>query len=612
MPDTRISALAELLSPGANDELVIVDKADLTMAASGTDKRIKASNFVPGALGYTPINKGGDTGIGLLKFGTGDLIDYLATPMDGKQIRVAQGTAAAPITSGDGPTVKIVRIEQITESTMPSGVGANNQGNAALYVHSRGTASSEAQTTALWASAESQSTQTTHNDDASALNVQARIYGSGTGIAMSYFEGRRDTATGRVSTLQLGVRNFTAVDGTYNPGGVSDTGAIWIFGNQTLGATKNGCAIQLANPFNVPFEVGIANLSQNGGGCLNAFIRDDGSNTTSIDIRGTHTTAISTTTGAGDIQFGAVPPSGFPRLFARKDYTATQASGNQHTAYVYAQAKGAWDTGHMLYNFLSQVQEPGVTANKPVSGAVNNGSGLIRLTVTGHGYATGDRIIVDSVGGVTAANGSWIVTVINTNTLDLQGSTFSGTYTSGGITTNRPGYSAYLALVAPIVARGGLTGANLHADDVNGFFASNNGTAIASDAFYVANSPTVSGSAWATCFTADANALYGIRLNGTYVNAGIDLSLSTQTGPAIKLGNGHNIQLGTGAGTKMGTASNEKWALWGKTPVVQPPAYTVTNLTADRTLDANFTTIDELADILGTLIQDIQSWGGVG
>lgn len=54
-----------------------------------------------------------------------------------------------------------------------------------------------------------------------------------------------------------------------------------------------------------------------------------------------------------------------------------------------------------------------------------------------------------------------------------------------------------------------------------------------------------------------------------------------------------------------------KFGLFGVTPVVQPPAYTPTNVTPDRSFDADATTLDEIADVLGTLIADIQSLGGV-
>ncbi len=67
-----------------------------------------------------------------------------------------------------------------------------------------------------------------------------------------------------------------------------------------------------------------------------------------------------------------------------------------------------------------------------VTGAVNNGGGLIRLTVTAHAYESGDKVHIEHVGGVPNATGEWIITVIDANHFDLTGSTFSGTYTSGG------------------------------------------------------------------------------------------------------------------------------------------------------------------------------------
>ena len=40
--------------------------------------------------------------------------------------------------------------------------------------------------------------------------------------------------------------------------------------------------------------------------------------------------------------------------------------------------------------------------------------------------------------------------------------------------------------------------------------------------------------------------------------------------------------------------------------------YTVTNVTADRTLDADSTSTAELADVLGTLINDLRDRGVLG
>jgi surface protein len=78
-------------------------------------------------------------------------------------------------------------------------------------------------------------------------------------------------------------------------------------------------------------------------------------------------------------------------------------------------------------------------ATVTVTNAANNGSGLIRITTgVAHERTTGDKIFISGVTGTTEANGGWIVTVINATTIDLQESTFTNTYVSGG--TVRTGY----------------------------------------------------------------------------------------------------------------------------------------------------------------------------
>jgi hypothetical protein len=51
---------------------------------------------------------------------------------------------------------------------------------------------------------------------------------------------------------------------------------------------------------------------------------------------------------------------------------------------------------------------------------------------------TGQKVIVGEVGGVTNANGSFFITVINFSQIDLQNSAFSGAYTGGGYVINDP------------------------------------------------------------------------------------------------------------------------------------------------------------------------------
>ena len=72
-----------------------------------------------------------------------------------------------------------------------------------------------------------------------------------------------------------------------------------------------------------------------------------------------------------------------------------------------------------------------------VSGAVNNGSGAIRLTIAG--LSAGgvnltnlSNVQVFNVLGTTEANGTWPFTIIDGTHIDLVGSTFLNAYISGG------------------------------------------------------------------------------------------------------------------------------------------------------------------------------------
>lgn len=71
-----------------------------------------------------------------------------------------------------------------------------------------------------------------------------------------------------------------------------------------------------------------------------------------------------------------------------------------------------------------------------VTGAANNGSGLIRLAMTSTtGLYTGNTMTVAAVAGTTEANGTWVITVIDGTHVDLQASAFVHAYVSGGTTS---------------------------------------------------------------------------------------------------------------------------------------------------------------------------------
>ena len=101
-----------------------------------------------------------------------------------------------------------------------------------------------------------------------------------------------------------------------------------------------------------------------------------------------------------------------------------------------------------------------------------------------------------------------------------------------------------------------------------------------------------------------------IRLpNNTYIafrNAANNANVA-----GIEVDTSDQIRIGSGASTKVKIADNSagKIGFFGAAVASRPSAYTPTNVSADRAYDANATTTDELADVLGTLIADLQTLG---
>jgi uncharacterized delta-60 repeat protein len=90
-----------------------------------------------------------------------------------------------------------------------------------------------------------------------------------------------------------------------------------------------------------------------------------------------------------------------------------------------------------------------------ITGATNTGP--ITVTAPNHGLISGTRVDITGVQGDTAADGSWTITVVDSNHFFLNGSngTSSGTYTSGGTWTVVPP-KAWNFAVARLNAQNGL------------------------------------------------------------------------------------------------------------------------------------------------------------
>jgi len=74
-----------------------------------------------------------------------------------------------------------------------------------------------------------------------------------------------------------------------------------------------------------------------------------------------------------------------------------------------------------------------------------NATPIVVTTAVAHNLATGDQVVIGSVGGNTNANGTWIATVTGATTLFLYGSAGNGAYTTGGTLTHQPQIRYYEA-----------------------------------------------------------------------------------------------------------------------------------------------------------------------
>lgn len=83
------------------------------------------------------------------------------------------------------------------------------------------------------------------------------------------------------------------------------------------------------------------------------------------------------------------------------------------------------------WNFATMRKRQTITyASLSGGSAVTDSSGLIQITHTSHGLATGDRCYIKDVEGVTAANGQWYITRVDADNFTLDDSVFAGTYTA--------------------------------------------------------------------------------------------------------------------------------------------------------------------------------------
>ena len=149
-------------------------------------------------------------------------------------------------------------------------------------------------------------------------------------------------------------------------------------------------------------------------------------------------------TGNLQLVLGAGDPTATRVYWA---YKSRQGSaGLFDTLLLYDYALDRWARIWVSGEYLASLAKPGLTLEQldaiapgalTVLDAVNNGAGLIRLTLDGvanadFAIAGQNFIVVQGVLGTVEANGTWQVSIIDSTHIDLIGSTFTNVYVSGG------------------------------------------------------------------------------------------------------------------------------------------------------------------------------------
>lgn len=321
--------------------------------------------------------------------------------------------------------------------------------------------------------------------------------------------------------------------------------------------------------------------------------------------------------------------------------------------HLSATSYGAISVSKRSNAIVAIMRDAANVVNKTITGAVDNGSGLVRITCVAHTFATGDEIYIYGVTGTTEANGGWVITVIDVDTFDLQGSVFANAYVNGGTATNRPMYYVNSALVFPALDRDGSQTAN--ADDVNCYVGYNGGPGRGTDCYYVGRNSTgfPASAEWAAGFTCDAyvrygafkssaqilsggavfrgqdatidaggyfitspnNALWGAKNNaGTLVEL-FRINTSDQVAFAqpvlisssLQIANAQNISIGTSTGTKIGTATGQKIAFHNSTPVIQRAGAAQAAVVTTGSALASYGYTQAQADSIVTLVNELRA-----
>jgi hypothetical protein len=172
----------------------------------------------------------------------------------------------------------------------------------------------------------------------------------------------------------------------------------------------------------------------------------DGRHSIDVDIGGAASTTV--TQAVYGTQNGGLTPllSAASTIISTATYSVLELEPFADEAYWHSRALDS--TAGRANSYVRQQQIPDPTALykvrirslnhaawRSVTGAVAGTGGVIRLTVTAHGYATSNTVWAEALNGVlngtAEVRGNYVITSVDANTIELQGTTFAGAYAAG-------------------------------------------------------------------------------------------------------------------------------------------------------------------------------------
>jgi hypothetical protein len=283
---------------------------DLGLAAPGQTKRFPIGLFInTGSSVVSGSNFNAIVVTNRTTIGSGDNFGIQTTISAGQLMDIRRGTMLAPVTTSNGPAIRVNQTLEIPSSTT---TGDGSDFAAAVQGLSQGATNNGIQPVGVYGGAKSYSTnQTTSGaDDALGGYFLGRSYGTGAGIGLTGYA-MRETTNGFDHGMETVIFNNSGVPSIYTDTGVAkDVNILMAPG----GTADSVVGIQFHQSRGVQWAHGIAiggnTVSNKVGAVRDSSFRDDGDALVSLEINGKHTNgAIVIGNTSGSVLIGESTPS---------------------------------------------------------------------------------------------------------------------------------------------------------------------------------------------------------------------------------------------------------------------------------------------------------------